>query len=207
MATHPSGEMLEILGIECGTNGRTCECHQKYCGEVVKEDVVLRLRRVQVVIDDIEESAIAAYHVTNAIDQCHVGFLGRHIVRHWSMYEGLLVQVVRVYSNEIDNKEGKRKYHKNLGCCKAGIISTFLLDKPPNKTATDSTTQTDEPTPIAQEAFQEIKKVARKPRKKKIENSNGQIDGEAVEKNTKKTKLGLLIILKKRMLQKRVRII
>jgi hypothetical protein len=191
MATHPSGETLEILGIECGTNGRTCECHPQYCGEVVKEDVVLRLRKVQVVIDGIEETAIAAFHVSDAIDQCRVGFLGRHLVRHWMMYEGVLVQVVSVYSAESDNKEERKKFHRNLGCCKAGIISVSLLHRPAKKTATDGTTQTDEASPIAQAAaVQEVKKAARKPRKKKVENKNDENDEQGTAKLTKKPKAG-----------------
>ena len=48
---------------------------------LVKEDVVLRLRKVQVVVDGKEEAAIAAYHVTYGIGECRVGFLKRHLIK------------------------------------------------------------------------------------------------------------------------------
>jgi hypothetical protein len=44
---HPSGITAEIVGIESGTNGRSCYQHNIY-GPVVEEDVVLRLRKVQI---------------------------------------------------------------------------------------------------------------------------------------------------------------
>ena len=83
MAHHPTGETVEILGLNPATNGRSCPDHDN-CGSVVKPDVVVRLRKVQVIIQGKEESAIAAYWVTDGIDSCHVGFLPKHCVRHWT---------------------------------------------------------------------------------------------------------------------------
>ena len=74
MATHPTGETVEIVGTASSTQGRHCHQHD-ICGAVLKEDVVVRLRKVQVVVDGKEESAIAAYFVSDGIDQCRVGFL------------------------------------------------------------------------------------------------------------------------------------
>ena len=48
MATHPSGITVEIVGIEASNNGRSCEEHD-VCGSILIEDVVVRLRKVQVV--------------------------------------------------------------------------------------------------------------------------------------------------------------
>jgi len=45
-ATHPPGIIVEIVGIEKGDRGRSCEKHD-LCGEVVEEDTLLRLRREQ----------------------------------------------------------------------------------------------------------------------------------------------------------------
>ena len=43
----PSGIIVEIVGIEANSNGRSC--HQHYVrGSLVEEDVVLRLRKVQI---------------------------------------------------------------------------------------------------------------------------------------------------------------
>ena len=56
---HPAGAVIEIVGISAGDRGRSCEEHH-ICGEVVQEEMVLRLRKVQILVDDVEETAIAA---------------------------------------------------------------------------------------------------------------------------------------------------
>ena len=58
MAHHPTGETVEILGLNQATNGHSCPDHEN-CGSVVKPDVVVRLRKVQVIIQGKEESAMA----------------------------------------------------------------------------------------------------------------------------------------------------
>ncbi len=49
------------------------------CGEVVKDDVVVHFRRVQVVVKGKEETAITVYWVMEGINHCQVGFLPRHL--------------------------------------------------------------------------------------------------------------------------------
>jgi hypothetical protein len=79
--THPSGVTVEIVGIERGDRGRSCEEHD-VCGTVVAEDTLLRLRKEQILVDGQEETAITCYWVTDGIDCCQVGFLKRHMVKH-----------------------------------------------------------------------------------------------------------------------------
>ena len=122
MVYHPPGIVVEIVGTDAGNRGRTCEEHPVYCGVVLEEDVVVRLRKVQAVIDGREETAIAAVWVTDGIDRCRVGFLKRHMVRHAARYDGALVQVTRVLSGSCDSAE-RRMDHHNRGCCLATIIS------------------------------------------------------------------------------------
>ena len=90
--THPSGITVEIVGIERGDRGRSCEEHD-VCGTVVEEDTLLRLRKEQILVDGQEETAIACYWVTDGIDRCRVGFLKRHMVKHAGRFNGALVQV------------------------------------------------------------------------------------------------------------------
>ena len=45
---HPSGVRLEIVGINEGNRGRSCEQH-RCCGRIVTLDMVLRLRKVQII--------------------------------------------------------------------------------------------------------------------------------------------------------------
>ena len=71
---HPSPVVVHIVGIEANDRGRSCEEHI-CCGEVLHDDVVVRLLKVQVVVDGREETAVAAVWVTDGMDRCHVGFL------------------------------------------------------------------------------------------------------------------------------------
>jgi len=121
---HPSGITVEIVGIEAKGNGRSCEQHD-VCGSVLDVDVVVRLRRVQIVnrMVNREESAIAAYLVSDGIDQCRVGFLPRHFVPHSRSFDGVLAQVTEVYTVKSDSAIKRRKCLHNMGCCIATIIS------------------------------------------------------------------------------------
>jgi hypothetical protein len=59
---HPTGTTIEIVGIEAKRNGQSC-LQLDICGEVIEEDVVLRLQKVQILNSQgKEETAIAAYH-------------------------------------------------------------------------------------------------------------------------------------------------
>ena len=70
-----------------------------------------------------EETAIAAYIVSDGVDACRVGFLKRQLVKHWKMYECVLVQVTEVYSTNSVSRTKRRLYPHNIGCCVASIIS------------------------------------------------------------------------------------
>jgi hypothetical protein len=78
---HLSGIFVKIVGTEMSCQGRSCEEHE-ICGEVLNEDIVVRLRKIQLMVEGKEETAIATIWVTDGIDHCHVGFVPRHMVRH-----------------------------------------------------------------------------------------------------------------------------
>ena len=92
VATHPPGVIVEIVGTLMGDRGRSCEEHA-VCGSVLEEDMVVRLRKVQVLVDGCEETAIACIWVTDGLDRCRVGFLMRHMVKHVARYDVSLVDV------------------------------------------------------------------------------------------------------------------
>ena len=48
--THPLGITVEVVGIERGDCGRSCEEHD-VCGTVVSEDTLLCLRKAQILVD------------------------------------------------------------------------------------------------------------------------------------------------------------
>ena len=60
--THPTGVVVEIVGIDRGDRGRSCEEHD-VCGSVVEEDTLLCLRKEQIMVDGVEETAISCYWV------------------------------------------------------------------------------------------------------------------------------------------------
>jgi hypothetical protein len=44
--------------------------------------VVVRLRKLQLMVEGKEETAIAAIWVTDRVDRCRVGFVPHHMVKH-----------------------------------------------------------------------------------------------------------------------------
>jgi hypothetical protein len=122
---HPTGLTVEVVGIEASSNGRSCHMHD-VCGSVIEEDTVLRIRKVQIVnVLGKEETALAAYHLSDGIDQCCVGFLQRHFVSHALTFDGALAQVTEVYSITSDSAIKRKKCRHNMGCCLASLISDF----------------------------------------------------------------------------------
>ena len=123
---HPTEITLEIVGIEPGTNGRSCYQHD-VCGSVIEEGVVVRQRKIQIRNNNgKEETAVAAFHVTDGIDQCHVGFLPRHFVPYALSFDGALAQVTEVYSPTSESSSKRKKFRHNMGCCQATLIIEFL---------------------------------------------------------------------------------
>ena len=123
MSYHPCGDTVKILGVNSPTNGQSCEEHH-ICGEDVIEDVVLHLRKAQVQMNQQEQSAIAAFWVSDGIDLCCIGYLPKAYVKNWKQYDGALVQVVEVYSGDSDSPMKCQKSHRNHGLAVAVIISS-----------------------------------------------------------------------------------
>ncbi len=59
MVFHPPGIVIEIVGAEAGDHGRPCKEHPVNCGEVLEQDVVVRLLKVQLMVEEREETVIA----------------------------------------------------------------------------------------------------------------------------------------------------
>ena len=123
---HPCGILVKILGTKVSCQGRSCKEH-KICGKVLKEDVVVRLRKLQLMVAGKDEMVIAAIWVTDGVDRCCVGFVPCHMVKHAAQYDGALVQVTCVLSDDAETCDlaEQRLFHKNKGFCLAVIISTL----------------------------------------------------------------------------------
>lgn len=122
---HPTGVVVEIVGTNASDRGRHCEEHECCGREVLQEDVVVRLRKVQIVVDNKEETAMEVVWVTDGCDRCRVGFLQRHMVIHAAIYDGALAQITSVFSADKNNSNSqeRRQFYKMKGCCMATIIS------------------------------------------------------------------------------------
>ena len=85
---HPSGVIVDVVGIEEPSRGRSCEEHAT-CGDMLEVDNVVRFRAIQLLNDkNKEETAITAYWVTDGVDRCQVGFLPRFCIKHKSDLTG-----------------------------------------------------------------------------------------------------------------------
>ena len=106
----PMGMELEIVGTAWGDHG--CDEHT-CCGEVLQEDVVICLRREQILISkklgkgEKEEMVYTVNWVTDGHNRCRFGFLPRAYVAQGGMFDGVLCQVVGV-GNESDNDKNER---------------------------------------------------------------------------------------------------
>jgi hypothetical protein len=120
--------LVEIVGLQMSCRGRSCKEHELCGDEVLKEDVVVRLRTVQLVVDGKEEKAIEVVWVTEGMDRCRVGFLPCRMVRHAARYNGALTQVTRVFNgNPADCESSERRaYHIHHGFTEAVIISDLV---------------------------------------------------------------------------------
>ena len=122
MAYYPSPVVLHIVGTEADDRGRSCEEHHCCGEEVMQEDIVVRLRKVQVLVDGREETAVAAIWVTDGMDRFRVGFLQRHMVKHAARFDGALGQVTRVLRKNDGDTAERSLFHK-----KRGVVMRRLL--------------------------------------------------------------------------------
>jgi hypothetical protein len=60
----------------------------------VKTMLFVSAKSTPLTINGKEASVIAAYVVSDGIDRCRVGFLPRHLLKHWERYDGVLAQIV-----------------------------------------------------------------------------------------------------------------
>jgi hypothetical protein len=83
----------------------------------------VRLRSIQIINNEgQEETAVAAYWVTDGIDRCQVGFLPTQCVKDNVKFEGEIAQVLEFCSKSrkvVDRRRSDRKH----GLCYATIIS------------------------------------------------------------------------------------
>jgi hypothetical protein len=131
---HPDGLTVDVVGIIAPDRGRNCDEHP-FCGEIVALDIVVRFRCEMIHVaggtdggPGREEPAIVVYWVTNGIDACRIGFLPRHMNHHAARYDGVLGQITGTFSASHPNHAVREKWHRNMGFCRAAVISPLNGD-------------------------------------------------------------------------------
>lgn len=130
---HPAGHMLNIVGIARSDRGRKCDMHD-CCGDVVKADMIVRLRRKQhlwknkTTGKNEEYTAYEAVWVTEGVDACKVGFLPKAYTNYGSLYDGVLCQILERKKSNDTCASIRRTWHRNCGYAIATIISPLNLE-------------------------------------------------------------------------------
>jgi hypothetical protein len=131
---HPDGLTVDIVGIIASDRGRNCDDHP-FCGEIVNLDVVVCFHCEMIHVaggtnggPGREEPAIVVYWVTNGIDACCIRFLPWHMNHHAACYDGVLGQITETFSAGHHNHAIREKWHRNMGFCRATVISPLNGD-------------------------------------------------------------------------------
>ena len=115
----PASFAVTIVGITSPDRGCSCVDHA-VCGSEVCKGMLIRLRKIQ--IFNNQEEAIAAYRVSDGVDQCRVGFLPCHCIKDAVRYDGVKVHVDEVYSDDYDDITKWEKHYKMKGFAVGKII-------------------------------------------------------------------------------------
>ena len=122
--SYPTGIFVDIIGTQETSQGRTCDDGKTACGSLLVTDSLVQFRQVQVLIDGVEETALAVYLISKGIDRYQVGFLRRFLVKHKKKYDGQLAQITDILGSESESPSDHHKYHRNKGYCHAVLLKT-----------------------------------------------------------------------------------
>ena len=122
--SHPTSIVVDIIGTEETSQGRTCDDGKTACGSLLVTDSLVQFHQVQVLVDGVEETALAVYLVSKGIDRYWVGFLRRFLVKHKKKYDSYLAQITDILGSESESPSDRHKYHCNKGYCHAVLLET-----------------------------------------------------------------------------------
>jgi hypothetical protein len=140
-AKHPSGLVLDIVGIAAGDRGCRCEDHMVCCGQLLEKDFIVCLRKEKILVPNRLAvkgkkryryvTAITVNWVMDGVDRCHVGFLPRAYALEGPIYEGVLCRVTKVFSKSDPSRAIREKWLLNNGFAHATVISALNERVPP----------------------------------------------------------------------------
>ncbi len=115
---------VDIVSTEEGNCGWSCHVHS-YCGQVLDVGSVVRVKLEKNFFKGSTKPTLACYWVHDGCAQCKVGFLPHHLVAHAANYDGSLLQITEVLSEDDDTNMWKaEKVKNNQGYCFAKVIGT-----------------------------------------------------------------------------------
>ena len=118
-----TGAKFDIVGTNIGDHGRSCTAHH-VCGVQVEEGTVVTLKREIILVDGLEEVAIAVYLAAGE-RRCRVGFTPRHLVNNIE-YDGARARVIEVYSaHDMKSSIKRKKVCHNHGFAVAELLQTM----------------------------------------------------------------------------------
>ena len=120
----PNGIHVDVVGIDIGDRGRSCEAHEVCGSQLEVGKTVLRIREVTINKNGVDEPALAAYthSLEDGLDGCRVGFLRKHLIPHKDSYVNKCLLVSKIYSEESSCPSDRQKHYRNHGCCRASML-------------------------------------------------------------------------------------
>jgi hypothetical protein len=144
-ASSPQG--IDIVGVDNGSHGRSCESHN-ICGHcfVVKDDILYCKWAVQKFDSDVPETCVQVFkQAPDGHVGCHVGYLPRRVIKAsrskddrkfkdgGKRYDGTWLMVVADLRIS-DNSAERSRSHRNFGILYCHIAKDdFLVGKNPFK--------------------------------------------------------------------------
>jgi hypothetical protein len=143
MASSPKG--VDVVGVDSGTHGRSCENHD-VCGHfVVKDDLLYCNWAVQKIASDVPEACVQVFKLApDGHVGCHVGYLPRRVVKssrckddskkkdQGRSFNGTWLKVVSDLRLS-DNSAERSRSHRNFGIvyCHEVTEEDYLKGKNP----------------------------------------------------------------------------
>jgi hypothetical protein len=108
----------EVVGLLESGNGRSCRDHVA-CGTVVNIGSILLLKNTTVVNQDGKnEFAIKAVLLTDGVESCTVGFIGREFHFRRFDYSDKLIEVAELLSESANSEHRRRSHvHRGIAIC------------------------------------------------------------------------------------------
>jgi hypothetical protein len=114
---------LEIVGLLCGSNGRSCSVHSE-CGSSVRVGDLLRLKKTVVIIDGQEEEAVKLLKITeDGVEGCTVGFIPKVQAKTTRVTSNIdcFCRVKEIYAHS-SSAYKRQKAHRNYGMAGAVLL-------------------------------------------------------------------------------------